>query len=52
MGATGELELHNLRFVNGKATGKPWADGGAIFAYGKVEALQVTFSGKALTVCS
>ena len=29
VGATGELELHNLVVTGGKAAGRPWADGGA-----------------------
>jgi hypothetical protein len=43
VGATGELELHNLVVTGGKATGRPWADGGALFIYGKLIARRVTF---------
>jgi len=35
VGATGVLELHNLVITKGKATGRPWADGGAMFVYGE-----------------
>ena len=44
VGATGTLELHNLKLSRGKATGSPWADGGAAFVYGKLVARRVIFA--------